>query len=74
MFDLGEKLDEGFRVFRVLFGCDFIEKIFEPALGQARFETFADFKAACEEFFSNPSQYQGQLRSLLTENFAIVGE
>ena len=38
------------------------------------FETFAEFKAACETFFSNPSQYQGQLRSLLTENFAIVGE
>lgn len=38
------------------------------------FETFTEFKSACEEFFSNPSQYQGQLRSLLTENFAIVGE
>lgn len=38
------------------------------------FETFAEFKVACEEFFSNPSQYQGQLRSLLTEKFAIIGE
>jgi len=38
------------------------------------FETFAEFKAACEAFFSNPSQYQGQLRTLLTENFAIIGE
>ncbi|AFL73495.1 IS630 family transposase [Thiocystis violascens] len=38
------------------------------------FETFANFKAACEEFFSNPNQYQGQLSSLLTENFAIIGE
>jgi transposase len=38
------------------------------------FETFAEFKSACEAFFSNPSQYQGQLRSLLRENFAIIGE
>jgi hypothetical protein len=29
-------------------------------------------KAACEEFFNNPSQYQGALRSLLAENFAIA--
>ena len=38
------------------------------------YETFAEFKAACEEFFSNPSQYEVQLRSLLTENFAVIGE
>ena len=38
------------------------------------YETFAEFKAACEAFFSNPSQYEVQLRSLLTENFAIIGE
>ena len=38
------------------------------------FATFAEFQAACQEFFSNPSQYQGALRSLLTENFAIIGE
>ena len=38
------------------------------------YETFAEFKAACEAFFSNPSQYEGQLRSLLTENFAVIGE
>jgi transposase len=33
------------------------------------FESFDDFKAACKEFFRNPSQYQGELKSLLTENF-----
>lgn len=38
------------------------------------FESFADFKAACESFFRHPNQYRGDLRSLLTENFAIVGE
>ncbi|CAD7854264.1 MAG: Mobile element protein, partial [Olavius algarvensis Gamma 1 endosymbiont] len=26
------------------------------------FETFAEFKAACEEFFRNPSKYQRELR------------
>ncbi|MBK1654344.1 transposase, partial [Allochromatium vinosum] len=31
-------------------------------------------KAACENFFLHPRQYRGDLRSLLTENFAIVGE
>jgi transposase len=37
------------------------------------YETFAEFRAACEKFFSNPRQYHRELRSLLTENFAIVG-
>jgi hypothetical protein len=32
------------------------------------------FKAACEDFFRNPSQYRGELRTLLTENFAIKRE
>jgi transposase len=35
--------------------------------------TFEEFKAACETFFSNPRKYHRELRSLLTENFAIVG-
>ena len=38
------------------------------------FESFADFKAACENFFRHPSQYRGDFRSLLAENVAIVGE
>lgn len=37
------------------------------------FETFAEFRAACEEFFNNPRKYNRELRSLLSENFAIVG-
>jgi len=37
------------------------------------FETFAEFKAACEAFFANPAKYRRELRALLTENFAIVG-
>ncbi len=37
------------------------------------FETFAEFKAACEEFFRNPSKYQRELRSLLTNNFELIG-
>ena len=37
------------------------------------YETFFEFKEACEAFFRNPRQYHRELRSLLTENFAIVG-
>jgi transposase len=37
------------------------------------YETFEEFRAACEEFFRNPRKYHRGLRSLLTENFAIVG-
>jgi transposase len=37
------------------------------------FETFDEFKKACEEFFANPHKYHRELRSLLTPNFAIVG-
>lgn len=37
------------------------------------YETFGDFRTACEDFFNNPQRYRRQLRSLLTENFAITG-
>ena len=37
------------------------------------YETFDEFRTACEEFFANPRQYHRELRSLLTENFAIIG-
>jgi transposase len=37
------------------------------------YESFGEFRVACEEFFSNPRKYHRELRSLLTENFAIVG-
>ena len=37
------------------------------------YESFEEFRTACEEFFTNPREYHRELRSLLTENFAIVG-
>jgi len=37
------------------------------------FASFAEFKAACEEFFANPARYHRELRALLTENFQIIG-
>ena len=37
------------------------------------FETFAEFKSTCEAFFANPDKHQPKMRSLLTENFEIVG-
>ena len=38
------------------------------------YERFDQFKCACEAFFANASQYAAQLRSLLTENFEIIGQ
>jgi transposase len=38
------------------------------------YETFDKFKRACEDFFANAHGYAPQLRSLLTENFEIVGQ
>ena len=37
------------------------------------YESFDEFRTACEAFFTNPRKYHRELRSLLTENFAIVG-
>jgi transposase len=37
------------------------------------YDTFDAFRKACEEFFSNPQRHQAEMRSLLTENFAITG-
>ena len=39
----------------------------------AYYETFNEFKYACEYFFDSLEQYTLQLRSLLTENFQIIG-
>jgi transposase len=36
-------------------------------------ESFDDFRVACEGFFNNAHLHRKQIRSLLTENFAIVG-
>ena len=38
------------------------------------YETFGGFRTACEDFFNNPQRYHHELRSLLTENFAITGQ
>jgi transposase len=38
------------------------------------YESFDEFRTACHEFFRHPRKYHQELRSLLTENFAIVGQ
>jgi len=38
------------------------------------YETFADYKAACNRFFADLDSHAQQLRSLLTENFEIIRE
>jgi transposase len=38
------------------------------------YERFSQFQEACTDFFNDSRKYHSQLRSLLTENFAIVGE
>jgi transposase len=37
------------------------------------YERFADFRDACKEFFANLNLYEPRLRTLLTENFQIIG-
>jgi transposase len=37
------------------------------------YETFNDFKTACENFFSESEKHVDDLRSLLSENFQIIG-
>ena len=37
------------------------------------YDTFSKFRQACERFFQNSNEYAPQLRSLLTENFQIIG-
>ena len=37
------------------------------------YEAFDDYKDACKRFFLELDSYAGQLRSLLTENFEIIG-
>jgi len=38
------------------------------------YDTFSKFRKACEQFFQSSHTYADQLRSLLTENFQIIGE
>ena len=37
------------------------------------YETFALFKQACDAFFSAADRYRAELRTLLTDNFQIIG-
>ena len=37
------------------------------------YATFAEYKKACRRFFANLGDYAQQLRTLLTENFEIIG-
>jgi len=37
------------------------------------YETFDEFREACETFFKNPHKYQRELRSLLTASFELIG-
>lgn len=38
------------------------------------YETFVQFKAACDQFFTGLDQYHDSLRSLLTDRFQIIGQ
>jgi transposase len=37
------------------------------------YETFVLFKQACDDFFASPERHKEKLRSLLTDNFQIIG-
>lgn len=50
-------------------------KFFKKKILYAKYyETFGQFKAACDSFFDNWQDYQEDLKSLLTENFQIIGD
>lgn len=36
------------------------------------YETFLEFKSACDDFFANTKKFENQLRSLLNEKFQII--
>lgn len=38
------------------------------------YETFPQFKTACDQFFAGLNQYHASLRSLLTDRFQIIGQ
>ncbi|MCP4264720.1 MAG: IS630 family transposase, partial [Candidatus Brocadiaceae bacterium] len=37
------------------------------------YETFDEFKKACKSFFRRIKRHKGELSSLMTENFQIIG-
>jgi len=45
----------------------------KKALYNRYYETFDEFREACETFFKNPHKSQRELRSLLTANFELTG-
>jgi len=50
-------------------------KYFKKTLLYNRYyETFTEFKLACENFFANAKDHAVALKSLLTENFHIIGK
>jgi len=46
--------------------------IIDIVLYNRHYETFEEFKTACEDFFRHPRRYRRELLSLLTENFPII--
>ena len=65
-----ELLDKSFNLFLHRYLWKFFKK---KVLYNQYYESFDEFRTACEEFFSNPRKYHRELRSLLMENFEIVG-
>lgn len=45
----------------------------EKVLYNSYYPTFDEFETACKEFFRNAGSYARELRSLLTENFQVIG-
>jgi len=49
-------------------------KFFKKTILYGRYyETFSQFKAACDNFFAGLDQYHASLRLLLTDRFQIIG-
>lgn len=50
-------------------------KFFKKTVLYGRYyETFAEFKTACDAFFTDLDRHQAALRSLLTDRFQIIGQ
>jgi hypothetical protein len=49
-------------------------KFFKKKILYGRYyETFSLFKSACEAFFTPSDHYKAELRTLLADNFQIIG-
>ncbi|MCK9398015.1 MAG: IS630 family transposase, partial [Methylobacter sp.] len=50
-------------------------KFFKKTVLYGRYyETFGQFKTACDQFFAGLDQYHASLRSLLTDRFQVIGQ